>query len=169
MKKIILFTALAASSLLSVESASAQNVNLSVQFGQPGFYGQLDVGNFPQPQLIYREPRIVYRSPAPLPPLYLVVPPGHRKHWDKHCSRYDACGRPVYFVTENWYNTQVVPRYRDGQYREPHRDYNNGPSRGYDGRDDRDNREHGRGKDNDRGQGNGRGHDNGHGRGQHND
>ena len=68
MKKIILFAALA-SSLLSVESASAQNVNLSVQFGQPGFYGQLDVGNFPQPQLIYREPRIVYRSPAPLPPL----------------------------------------------------------------------------------------------------
>ena len=32
------------------------------------------------------------------PPLYLHVPPGHAKKWSKHCGRYNACGRPVYFV-----------------------------------------------------------------------
>ena len=26
-----------------------------------------------------------------------------RRHWRKHCARYDACGRPVYFVQEDWY------------------------------------------------------------------
>jgi hypothetical protein len=35
-------------------------------------------------------------------PVYLYVPPGHQKNWAKHCSRYDACGRPVYFVKESW-------------------------------------------------------------------
>ena len=31
-------------------------------------------------------------------PLYLHVPPGHAKHWRKHCHEYHACDRPVYFV-----------------------------------------------------------------------
>jgi hypothetical protein len=26
------------------------------------------------------------------------VPPGHAKNWSKHCSRYNACAYPVYFV-----------------------------------------------------------------------
>jgi hypothetical protein len=30
------------------------------------------------------------------------VPPGHQKHWAKHCGQYNACGQPVYFVQENW-------------------------------------------------------------------
>ena len=29
---------------------------------------------------------------------FLYLPPGHAKNWKKHCHRYNACGRPVYFV-----------------------------------------------------------------------
>jgi hypothetical protein len=39
-------------------------------------------------------------------PVYMWVPPGHRKNWRKHCARYDACGVPVYFVKEDWYARQ---------------------------------------------------------------
>ncbi len=38
--------------------------------------------------------------------------PGHEKHWRKHCAQYNACGRPVYFVRDDWYNNEYVPRYR---------------------------------------------------------
>ena len=44
-------------------------------------------------------------------PVYLYVPPGHQKHWAKHCSRYGACGQPVYFVQERW----VRERYEEQQ------------------------------------------------------
>ena len=29
------------------------------------------------------------------------MPPGQAKKWSKHCGRYNACGRPVYFVKVN--------------------------------------------------------------------
>ena len=93
-------------------------------------------------------------------PVYLWVPPGHQKNWRKHCGRYDACGRPVYFVQDNWYNTVYVPRYQE---RERGR---GGPSRHDDRRgDDRhDHDDDRRGGKPDKGshgkgQGNGRGRD----------
>ena len=46
-------------------------------------------------------------------PVYLRIPPGHEKHWSKHCGEYGACGRPVYFVREDWYQKTYVPYYRD--------------------------------------------------------
>jgi hypothetical protein len=65
----------------------------------PGVYGRVDIGSSRPPPLLYAEPVIVTRRPGPPPgPIYLHVPPGHAKHWSKHCQRYDACGRPVYFV-----------------------------------------------------------------------
>ena len=33
-------------------SAVAADVGVSISIGQPGFYGQLDIGDFPQPQVI---------------------------------------------------------------------------------------------------------------------
>ncbi|WP_216904693.1 hypothetical protein [Synechococcus sp. CCY 9618] len=93
--------------------AQAQ-VGLSLQLGQPGFYGLLNLGNaYPAPQLLYPQPLIVenrggyYGQPA-----YLRVPPGHAKNWSKHCSRYGACNRPVYFVSDSWYENIYVPRYQ---------------------------------------------------------
>jgi hypothetical protein len=94
-------------------SAQATDVGVSISIGQPGFYGQIDIGTFPRPQVIYAEPVIV--SPPPVhavyQPMYLRVPPGHEKHWAKHCREYNACGRPVYFVREQWYKDVYVPEY----------------------------------------------------------
>lgn len=68
----------------------------------PGVYGQIQIGNAPPPPVLYAQP-VVIRRPAmvvPAEPMYLYVPPGHAKNWSKHCARYDACSRPVYFVKE---------------------------------------------------------------------
>lgn len=95
-------------------SALAADVNVSVSIGQPGFYGRIDLGNAPQPQLIYAQPIIIQSVPVGVvsQPLYLRVPPGHEKNWGKHCRKYNACGQPVYFVQDNWYNNVYAPRYR---------------------------------------------------------
>ena len=81
--------------------------------GQPGFYGRIDIGNAPPPVLIYPQPVIIQRVQVAQPqPIYLRVPPGHAKKWSKHCQKYDACGRPVYFVKDDWYNNVYVPHYQ---------------------------------------------------------
>ena len=96
-------------------SALAADVGVSVSVGDPGFYGRIDVGNLPPPALVYAQPIVVERAPGAIrQPLYLRVPPGHAKHWNKHCRRYDACGYPVYFVQDRWYTDVYVPRYRRG-------------------------------------------------------
>lgn len=108
MKKFLLAVCLATSAM----AASAQNVE--IQLGQTNYYGRIDLLNFGTPQVIYKEPMFIAR-PAnyrTLAPLYLRVPPGHAKKWGKHCSRYDACGRPVYFVQDSWYSNTYVPRYQ---------------------------------------------------------
>ena len=93
-------------------TALAADVGVSVSIGQPGFYGRIDIGNAPPPVLIYSQPVIIQRVHAAPPPVYLRVPPGHAKKWSKHCQKYDACGRPVYFVKDDWYNNVYVPHYR---------------------------------------------------------
>ena len=95
--------------------ASGTDVGVSVSVGQPGFYGRLDLNNYPQPMLVYPEPVVIQPVPVGVvrQPVYLHVPPGHARDWRKHCGKYNACGRPVYFVQENWYNTVYVPQYRD--------------------------------------------------------
>ena len=127
--------------------AQAADVGVSVSVGQPGFYGHIDIGDFPAPAVIYRQPRIIQRVEVEQAPLYLRVPPGHYRHWNKHCAKYHACGRPVYFVRDSWYDNVYVP-----QYRQRHRDEHRGDR--YEGRRE------GRNDDG----GNGRGHGNGKGR-----
>src|SRR5437773_12571846 len=95
--------------------ALASDVGVSVSVGQPGFYGRVAIGNFPPPQLVYAEPIVIQSVPVGVvrQPIYLHVPPGHAKNWRKHCRKYNACGQPVYFVLEDWYNNVYVPRYRE--------------------------------------------------------
>ena len=95
--------------------AIAADVGVSVRVGEPGFYGRIDIGNFPQPQVIYPRPVVIQPVPVGVvrAPIYLRVPPGHAKHWSKHCHEYNACGQPVYFVQDRWYNERYVPRYRE--------------------------------------------------------
>jgi hypothetical protein len=92
----------------------AGDVGVSITVGQPGFFGQINIGNLPQPQLVYPQPVVVQQAPEFIsaPPIYLHVPPGHEKHWSKHCAQYNACGRRVYFVRDDWYNNEYVPRYQ---------------------------------------------------------
>ena len=97
-------------------NALAANVGVSVEVGQPGYYGRIDIGNFPQPQLIYAQPVVIEPVLVGVAPqsLYLHVPPGHAKNWRKHCAKYNACGQPVYFVSDNWYNNVYVKGHAKG-------------------------------------------------------
>ena len=131
---------------LAAAPALATDVGVSISVGQPGFYGQIDIGSFPQPRVIYPQPMIIDRVHVVGAPLYLRVPPGHEKHWNKHCYEYHACGRPVYFVHHDWYEHEYVPAYRE-RY-------------GHDDRhDDHYDDEHGHGHGHDKGHGHGHGHD----------
>jgi hypothetical protein len=113
---------------VSVTPAFATDVGVSITVGQPGFYGQLDIGNISPPQLVYPQPVVIQRAPefVSAPPIYLHVPPGHEKHWSKHCAEYHACGRPVYFVKDDWYNKEYVP-----QYQYEHKDHGHGHGHGH--------------------------------------
>jgi hypothetical protein len=155
---ILLSSALAALSLaLGAGTAQAADVGVSISISQPGVYGRIDIGQYPQPAVVMPQPVWVQRAPvyaAPPQPVYLWVPPGHQKHWDKHCGRYNACGVPVYFVREDWYQRNVyrgAPGYRQPEYRQPE---------WQDGRGDRD--ERGDRGEHDRGHGHGRDHGKGH-------
>jgi hypothetical protein len=97
--------------VLCSAGASAQTtVGVSIGINQPGVYGRIDIGNHPPPIVVNPQPVIIVQQPVAVvrQPIYLYVPPGHQKKWGKHCSRYNACGQPVYFVQEQW----VVERYR---------------------------------------------------------
>ena len=130
----------------------ATDVGVSVSIGQPGFYGRIDVGDYPPPRLIYQQPRYIERVAYDRPPIYLHVPPGHAKNWRKHCGKYNACGERVYFVQNTWYDREYVPRYRDrhSEYRDDrHDDRRDG--RRDDHRGDRGNDRHGKDRDRDHG------------------
>jgi hypothetical protein len=105
-----------AASLTFTTLALAGDVSVAVNLNTPGLYGQLTIGgDVPRPDLIM--PRAVIAVPSrefvatPPPPLYLHVPPGHEKHWARHCAEYNACGRPVYFVSDRWYHDVYTPRH----------------------------------------------------------
>lgn len=131
--------------LLAGPAAQAAEVGVSVQISQPGVYGRIDIGRFPTPQVVLPSPVVVspprvvvgVAPPPPPQPVYLWVPPGHQKHWGKHCQRYNACGVPVYFVQDGWYNEHVHPNkgkgHGKGHDREDERGH--GKGRGHDKRD----------------------------------
>ncbi len=112
MKRTLLCMSLALAMLPAVPAAA--DVGVSIAIGDPHFYGRLDLGGFAPPPLIYSAPILIQRGYGPLPPLvYLRVPPGHERHWNRYCSQYHACGVPVYFVRDDWYRNEYAPRYRE--------------------------------------------------------
>lgn len=119
MKRFLFAAAIAASAIAT--SADAADVGISVSVGQPGFYGQIDIGDFSQPPVIYPQPVMIIKGPMERPPVYLRVPPSHAKHWGRYCRKYDACGERVFFVQEGWYEREYVPRYK-----KQHRDRQDG-------------------------------------------
>lgn len=137
MKRFLFVAAVVAIAL----PALTVNAGVSVQIGDPGFSGSIDIGGFPQPQLIYPQPVVIQRVPVGVvrEPIYFNVPPGQAKHWSKHCHKYNACGQPVYFVQNSWYEQQYVPRYRESH------GGGHGPQHGHD-KDDKHDKDHGKGK-----------------------
>lgn len=140
MKKLV-FTVLAACAAAPV--IAAPNVGVSIGINQPGVYGRVDIGNYPQPALVYAEPVIVAppRVVVQREPVYLYVPPGHQKQWRRYCGRYNACGQPVYFVQENWVRERWEHEHHDE--RREHGDRRDDGPRGKHWDDDRG--EHGKG------------------------
>ena len=166
--KLRLFAALLLAA--AIVPATAQT-SVSVQIGQPGFYGRINIGDYPPPQLIYTQPVIIERQRYEAQPIYLRVPPGHMKNWRKHCGAYNACGQRVYFVRDEWYNNTYAPRYREEQVRihgnegRGHEDHGRGHDDKGHGHDDKGRGHDDKGHDRDDDRDNG--HDNGHGHGKH--
>lgn len=132
----------------------------------PGLPGRVDISRLPLPQVVLPNPVIITppRLPVPVPPppgvvvatptpapprqqpVYLWVPPGHQKNWAKHCGRYKACGVPVYFVRDEWYDKHVKKGARHARDDDDHPGRGPGKSEGK-----------GEGKGEGRGQGQGKG------------
>ena len=119
--------------------AFADDVSISIGINQPGIYGQINIGSAPRPPVIYAQPVVVAQAPeyVDAAPIYLHVPPGHEKHWSKHCAEYHACGRRVYFVQHDWYQNEYAPRHRgEGEQGRDHHDkHGHGEGRDHDDRD----------------------------------
>jgi hypothetical protein len=135
-RSLCLLAASAALLVTSLPAAAAVDVGVSVQISEPGVYGRIDIGRFPQPQLIVAQPviisppRVVVVRPEPV---YMWVPPGHRKNWRKHCATYGACATPVVFVRDDWYDGHVRPHGKD---HDKGHGKGQGKGKGKNGRDD---------------------------------
>jgi hypothetical protein len=67
---------------------------LTLQWGQPGYFGPINLGN---------------------QPLYLRVPMNQARDWGRYCSLYQACNVPVQFVRDDWYRNVYAPRVQAAQ------------------------------------------------------
>lgn len=143
MKQFLILAALALTAITT--PVLAADVGVSVTIGQPGFYGRIDIGDYPypQPRVIYSQPRVVDRVYVEREPIYLHVPPGHARNWPKFCNRYNACGERVYFVQDSWYEHDYAPYYReqhadrrDERWEDRHEHGDEHHERGGDHRDD---------------------------------
>jgi hypothetical protein len=133
---------------LAALPAGATDVGVSIAFSQPGVYGRVDIGRYPEPVLVAPRPVVISRA-ADVQPVYLWAPPEHRRDWRRHCRHYGACGAPVYFVDDGWYRRTVVVR-RDDNHGHRHGQPQHHPHH----------RPHDR--DRDDGHGHGKGHGHGH-------
>ena len=85
---------LALGALAALPAARAADVGVSIGFSQPGFYGRVDIGRYPTPVLLAPQPVVIGRPAYRAEPVYLWVPPEHRRDWRHQCRRYGACGAP---------------------------------------------------------------------------
>jgi hypothetical protein len=131
-------TAVVALAAFCAAPAFAQsNVGVSIGINQPGVYGRIDIGNYPQPALVYAQPIMIAPHPANVyvQPAYLYVPREHQKNWSRHCGSYNACGQPVYFVQERW----VRDRYNEQERHEGNGHQGNQGNQGQNHRGGKDN------------------------------
>jgi hypothetical protein len=143
-----------AAALLGLSALAQAGTSVSVAVDEPGFYGRVEIGD-QRPKVVYTEPVVVRHTEITevQRPIYMRVPPGHYKHWARHCEYYRACGQRVYFVDgpaarafHRW-RAENRARWRaaNRDYHESARDYHDDRARQY-GRGER-----GRGEDGRRG------------------
>jgi hypothetical protein len=117
------------------------DLGVSISVGQPGFYGQINIGGMPQPPLVVAQRPIIVQAPpagVAMAPVYLRVPPGHQKHWEHRCAEYHACNRPVHFVREDWYEKHYAEHREANRHDEMRREerHDKGQGKGRDRGDD---------------------------------
>ena len=107
------------------------DVGVSIGIHQPGVYGRIDIGRYPQPAVVYAQPVVI--TPAPVAvyqrPIYLYVPVVHQQHWGRHCGRYNACGQPVHFVQERWVREHYRHEHEGHDERRSHRHHDHDDAR----------------------------------------
>ena len=119
------------------------SIGVSIGINQPGVYGRINIGDLPQPALVQAQPVWVERPRVERRPIYLYVPPAQQQNWSRYCSRYSACGQPVYFVRDDYVRER---------YEHEHPGWDHGRHAGWDKHD----------KYNDHHDGNGNGNGKGH-------
>ena len=155
MNSIRLMAALTLGSALAAGTAQAADVGVSINISQPGVYGRIDIGRYPQP-VVYAPQPIWVQAPRvvpvqPPPPVYLWVPPAHRANWRQHCGYYRACGVPVMFVQDRWYQ-QHVSQGPGRQHDDHDRGHGKGHGKGHDKHHDKhQDKHHDKHHDKDRG------------------
>jgi len=100
---------------------------LTLQLGQPGYFGPINLGNHQAPPPVYGYRAVIVRPDsrgrerwiqAGTQPLYLRVPMNQARDWGRYCGLYQACNVPVQFVRDDWYRNVYAPRVRAAQARE---------------------------------------------------
>lgn len=139
MKKLLAIAVAGAAA--AAPALAAPNVGVSVSIAQPGVYGRIDIGGYPQPPvLVYPEPVVVAppRVVVERRPIYLYVPPAHQHDWRRYCGRYNACGQPVYFVQDRWVRERWEQEHRVREERRngPPERHDRGRHLGHDKHDD---------------------------------
>lgn len=122
-------------SALAVPLFAQAQVGVSINVGEPGFYGQINIGNAAPPPVVYAQPMIVEQPAGGVveAPLYLRVPEEHHRNWRKYCHQYNACNRKVFFVTEDWYGkTYANHRHDEHEMHEHEHDEHEHHEHGYD-------------------------------------
>ena len=117
MKKYLSMLIAALGAVCAAPVWSAVDVGVGITIREPGVYGRIEIGSQPPPPLLYPQPVIITRPAVVVvqPPMYLYVPPGHAKDWRKHCGKYNACARQVYFVQETWVQDRYEERHGKGK------------------------------------------------------
>jgi hypothetical protein len=140
MKRTLMALGIAATAAFTTLAAAPASAAVSVSIGEPGFFGRLDIGGAPPPQVVYAQPTIIEQNPyaAQRAPIYLRVPAYQQRDWRRWCASYGACGQPVYFVQEGWYTNVYAPHYRQHHYAGGPRPYGDRDRDGVPNRYDRD-------------------------------
>jgi hypothetical protein len=106
---------LAALALIAIGSAAPllAEVSAPVTLGEPEFYGRLELDEgYYRPRVVHDRPVVLDRRFQNMAPIYVRAPRDQYRDWRRHCAKYDACERPVYFVRDEWYTQIYAPRYR---------------------------------------------------------